>query len=142
MPETTVRDRISPANNSRRINPMFKKSLASIVSAAVLVAGPGHLTLDAAAQTLTRGPVAGVSVTPVIGTGINSPVPGASSFNVPPLAPRAPIPPPPRPPPPPPPPPRGPPPPAPAGGGARKRPPPRRSEKTPGGRARQRPSRS
>src|SRR3989338_1875237 len=89
MPETTVRDRISPANNSRRINPMFKKSLASIVSAAVLVAGPGHLTLDAAAQTLTRGPVAGVSVTPVIGTGINSPVPGASSFNVPALAPGA-----------------------------------------------------
>ena len=68
---------------------MFKKSLASIVSAAVLVAGPGHLTLDAAAQTLTRGPAAGVSVTPVIGTGINSPVPGASSFNVPALAPGA-----------------------------------------------------
>jgi len=68
---------------------MFKKSLASIVSAAVLVAGPGHLTLDAAAQTLTRGPVTGVSVTPTIGTGLNSPVPGASSFNMPSLTPAA-----------------------------------------------------
>ncbi|MBI2386418.1 MAG: hypothetical protein HYV14_10440, partial [Elusimicrobia bacterium] len=68
---------------------MFKKSLASIVSAAVLVAGPGHLTLDAAAQTLTRGPVTGVSVTPAIGTGLNSPVPGASSFNTPSLTPAA-----------------------------------------------------
>ncbi|MBI2789730.1 MAG: PspA/IM30 family protein, partial [Elusimicrobia bacterium] len=68
---------------------MFKKSLASIVSAAVLVAGPGHLTLDAAAQTLTRGPVTGVSVTPTIGTGLNSPVPGASSFNMPSLTPGA-----------------------------------------------------
>ena len=68
---------------------MFKKSLASIVSAAVLVAGPGHLTLDAAAQTLTRGPVTGVSVTPTIGNGLNSPVPGVSSFNMPSLTPGA-----------------------------------------------------
>ncbi|MDP3542685.1 MAG: hypothetical protein Q8T11_09500 [Elusimicrobiota bacterium] len=65
---------------------MFKKSLASIVSAAVLVAGPGHLTLTAAAQTLAR-PVSGISVTPTIGTGLHSPLPGASSFNVPTMAP-------------------------------------------------------
>ena len=68
---------------------MFKKSLASIVSAAILVAGPGNLTLSAAAQTIGRGAAANVSVIPTIGTGFNSPVPGASSFNVPTLAPGA-----------------------------------------------------
>ncbi len=56
---------------------MFKKSLAAIVSAAVLVVGPGHLTLTAAAQATTRGPVAGVTATPTIGTGLNSPLPTA-----------------------------------------------------------------
>jgi phage shock protein A len=66
---------------------MFKKSLASVVSAAVLVAGPGHLTLTAAAQTMNRGAVTGVTVTPTIGNGLNSPVPGASSFNMPALTP-------------------------------------------------------
>ncbi len=66
---------------------MFKKSLASLVSAAVLVAGPGNLTLTAAAQT--RGAVTGVSVIPSIGTGFAAPVPGASSFNVPMLTPGA-----------------------------------------------------
>ncbi|HAZ08420.1 MAG TPA: hypothetical protein DCZ01_07865, partial [Elusimicrobia bacterium] len=70
---------------------MFKKPLASIVSAAVLVAGPGQLTLTAAAQTLTRGSATGGSVTPTIITGLNLPVLGASSFNVPTLAPGAPI---------------------------------------------------
>ena len=60
---------------------MFKKSIASIVSAAVLVAGPGHLSLTAVAQTMTRGPVTGISVTPTIGTGLNSPLPGAFSVN-------------------------------------------------------------
>ncbi len=60
---------------------VFKKSLASVVSAALLMVGPGPL----AAQMMTRGPVA-VSVTPTIGAGLNSPVPGASS-NIPTLAP-------------------------------------------------------
>ena len=68
---------------------MFKKSLASVVSAAVLVAGPGHLTLTAAAQTMNRAPVTGVSVTPSFGAGLNSPSLGASSFNAPALAPGA-----------------------------------------------------
>ncbi len=58
---------------------MFKKSIAAIVSAAFLVAGPGHLTVTASAQTIGRGP-GKVSVTPAIGTGLNTPVPGASSF--------------------------------------------------------------
>ncbi|MEQ1919839.1 MAG: PspA/IM30 family protein, partial [Elusimicrobiota bacterium] len=62
---------------------MFKKSLASIVSAAILVAGPGNLTLTAAAQTMGRAPVSGISVTPTIGTGLNSPTLGAPSFNMP-----------------------------------------------------------
>jgi phage shock protein A len=66
---------------------MFKKSIASIVSAAILVAGPGHLALTAAAQTMSRGPVTGISVTPTIGTGLTSPLPGASSFNSPMLSP-------------------------------------------------------
>ncbi len=64
---------------------MFKKSLASVVSAAILVAGPGNLTLTAAAQS--RGAVTGISVTPSIGTGFSAPVPGAASFNSPMLAP-------------------------------------------------------
>jgi len=68
---------------------MFKKSLASVVSAAVLVAGPGNLTLTAAAQTMSRGAITGVSVTPSIGTGLHSPVPGASSLNIPTLTPGA-----------------------------------------------------
>ncbi|UPT73755.1 MAG: hypothetical protein M0D55_18200 [Elusimicrobiota bacterium] len=65
---------------------MFKKSLASLVSAAVIVAGPGHLSMNAAAQTM-RAPVTGVSVTPSIGAGLGSPV--STSFNVPVLAPSA-----------------------------------------------------
>ncbi len=68
---------------------MFKKSLASVVSAALLVAGPGNLTLTAAAQTMGRAAVTGVSVTPTIGTGLHSPVPGASSFYMPSLTPGA-----------------------------------------------------
>lgn len=57
---------------------MFRKFLASVVSAAILMVGPGPL----AAQTISRGPVA-VSVIPAIGTGLVSPVPGASSLNMP-----------------------------------------------------------
>ncbi len=60
---------------------MFRQSLASVVSAALLMVGPGPLS----AQMMSRGPVA-VSVTPTIGAGLNSPVPGASS-NIPTLAP-------------------------------------------------------
>ncbi len=69
---------------------MFKKSIAAIVSAAVLVAGPGHLTLTAAAQTIGRGP-GKVSVTPAIGTGLNTPAPGASSFFDMPTLPQGPL---------------------------------------------------
>ena len=68
---------------------MFKKLLASIVSAAVLVAGPGHLTLDAAAQTIGRGAAANISVIPTIGTGLNNPVLGDSSFMMPSVMPGA-----------------------------------------------------
>lgn len=68
---------------------MFHKPIAEIVSAAVLVAGPGHLTLSAAAQTMTRGSVTGASVTPPIATGLNSSVYGASS-HIPTLTPGAP----------------------------------------------------
>ncbi|OGR73124.1 MAG: hypothetical protein A2X40_08095 [Elusimicrobia bacterium GWC2_65_9] len=59
---------------------MFHKPIASIVSAAVLVAGPGHLPLFAAAQTMTRGAVTGVSATPRIAAGLNGSVYGASSY--------------------------------------------------------------
>ncbi len=62
---------------------MLKKSLASIVSAAILVAGPGNLTLTAAAQTMGRAPVTGVSVIPTVATGLNSPALAAPSFNMP-----------------------------------------------------------
>ncbi len=58
---------------------MLKKSIAAIVSAAFLITGPGHLTLTAAAQTIGRGP-GRVSVTPAMGTGLNTPVPGSFSF--------------------------------------------------------------
>ena len=68
---------------------MFKKSLASIVSAALIVAGPGHLSLTAAAQSMARGPVTNVSVIPTIGTGMNSPILGAASLIMPTLAPGA-----------------------------------------------------
>lgn len=67
---------------------MFKKPLTALVSSAVLASGPGHLALTAAAQTLTRGPVTGVTVTPAIGAGLNSPVPDASSLGMPSLVPR------------------------------------------------------
>jgi len=45
---------------------MFNKSLAAIVSAAVIVAGPGHLALTAAAQTKSRGSVTRVSEVPLL----------------------------------------------------------------------------
>jgi len=62
---------------------MLKKSLASLISCAVLSAGPGDHVLTASAQTMARGPVTGVSVTPMIATGLSSPIPGASSLNIP-----------------------------------------------------------
>ncbi len=68
---------------------MLRKSLASIVLAALLVAGPGHLTLTAAAQSMVRGATTRVNVIPMIGTGLNSPVPGASSLGLPTVVPSA-----------------------------------------------------
>jgi hypothetical protein len=62
---------------------MFKKPLASIVSAAILVAGPGNLALTAAAQTMARGTIANVSVIPTIVTSFNNPVPSAASLMTP-----------------------------------------------------------
>lgn len=56
---------------------MFKKSVVSLTSAAILVAGPGHSAV-AAALTMSRGPVAGIAVLPMIGPGMNSPLPNAS----------------------------------------------------------------
>ncbi len=64
---------------------MFRKSFASVVSAALLVAGPAPL----AAQMMTRGPVMGVTVTPTIVTGLNSPIPGAPSLGMPTVTPVA-----------------------------------------------------
>ncbi|HAZ07995.1 MAG TPA: hypothetical protein DCZ01_05595 [Elusimicrobia bacterium] len=58
---------------------MLKNSIVSFVSAAFLVAGPSHLTPEAAAQIISRGPVTGTSVTSAIGTGLNSSVPSALS---------------------------------------------------------------
>lgn len=68
---------------------MFKKHPASVVSAVLLVSACGHLSLAAAAQLMTRGSIAGVSVTPVIETRLNSPITGAVSLSIPTLTPRA-----------------------------------------------------
>ncbi|MBI4061650.1 MAG: hypothetical protein HY403_09495, partial [Elusimicrobia bacterium] len=62
---------------------MFKKPLASLIAAAVLAAGSGDLAAASAAQATTRGPVAGVSVIPAIGTGLNNHAPSASFSNAP-----------------------------------------------------------
>lgn len=67
---------------------MLMKSLASAVLVVVVV-GPGPLALTVAAQTIMRGPVTGVTVTPAIGTGIKTPALGVSSFNMPGLIPGA-----------------------------------------------------
>ncbi|MBI4061696.1 MAG: hypothetical protein HY403_09725 [Elusimicrobia bacterium] len=66
---------------------MFKKSLVSLASAAVLTAGPGQLAATAAAQTSVRGPAARVTVVPTIGTGLMSPVMNAAPLNIPALTP-------------------------------------------------------
>ena len=66
---------------------MFKKSLVAIMSSAILTAGP--LPLTAAAQTVVRGPAAGVTAIPAIGAGINSPLPGGLPFIAPGLTPSA-----------------------------------------------------
>ncbi|MCR4294169.1 MAG: hypothetical protein NUW21_01440, partial [Elusimicrobia bacterium] len=58
---------------------MLKKSVASAVSAAVLIGGPG-LTATAAAQTMARGAAANVSVVPTLGAGRGAFIPGAPSL--------------------------------------------------------------
>lgn len=55
---------------------MFKKFRTAVVAAALLAAG--SLTLAAVAQTMVRGAVSGVTVTPAIGVGLNFPAPAAS----------------------------------------------------------------
>ena len=60
---------------------MFKKTLASIVTAAILVAGPGQLTLTAAAQMTTRAVVPSVSATPTIAAGLTPIAPAPVSLN-------------------------------------------------------------
>jgi hypothetical protein len=68
---------------------MLKKPLVAIVSAAFIVVGPGPLALSVAAQTIMRGSVTGVTVTPAIGTGIKTPTLAAASFSIPSLIPGA-----------------------------------------------------
>lgn len=68
---------------------MLKKPLASAVLVACIVAGPGPFALTVAAQTIMRGPVTGATVTPAIGTGIKTPILGASPFSMPSLIPGA-----------------------------------------------------
>ncbi|MBI2386530.1 MAG: hypothetical protein HYV14_11010 [Elusimicrobia bacterium] len=59
---------------------MLHKSVAAVVSVAVLIGGPG-LTAPAAAQTMTRGAAVNVSVTPSIGAGFGGSIPGAPSLS-------------------------------------------------------------
>ncbi|MEK7232867.1 MAG: hypothetical protein AAB268_03555 [Elusimicrobiota bacterium] len=66
---------------------MLRKKIASIASAAALMAVPGRFTSTAAAQMMSRGPVAEVSVIPMIDTGMRSLIPDASFPNL--LAPSA-----------------------------------------------------
>ncbi len=58
---------------------MLKKPVAAAASLAVLLGGPGPLTLTAAAQTVTRG--AGVSVMPLAGAGLYGSLQSAPSLN-------------------------------------------------------------
>lgn len=85
--------------NPRTMRPSAGRSVANnmriqfrdtvVVSAAILVAGPGHLAWTAAAQTMSRGPITGVSMVPTIGAGVNSPDRGAFPVSEPSLVPGA-----------------------------------------------------
>lgn len=66
---------------------MMKKFPAAVVSVAVLVVGLGHPAVITAALTTTRGPVARVTVTPMIATGLGRLVTGAASRGIPTLTP-------------------------------------------------------
>ncbi len=66
---------------------MFKNSCTSIISAAILAAAP----LTGAAQTVLRGAVMGINTTPMVVTGLQSPVQATSLFNMPALSPSVPM---------------------------------------------------
>ncbi|MBI4423994.1 MAG: hypothetical protein HY554_09720 [Elusimicrobia bacterium] len=72
---------------------MLEKSLVLALPAAVLMAGPGRLTVTAAALTMSRGSVTGPSALPAAGSRLVAPAAGASWVVLPgaPAAPNSPV---------------------------------------------------